>query len=166
MKDAALVSAVFDCNVYLQAAAREKSAAAKCLRTVEKGLVRLYLSEDILAEAEDVLNRPEIRNHFQNLTDEIIEAFLLRLRKTARIVRQVPKKFTYSRDPDDELYINLAIEAEANYIVSRDNDLLDLMTDYTDECKNFRRRFRWLKVVDPVEFVNEMRKIENEAELS
>lgn len=166
MKDAALVSAVFDCNVYLQAAAREKSVAAKCLRTVEKGLVRLYLSEDILAEVEDVLNRPEIRNHFQTLTDEIIEAFLLRLRKTARIVRQVPKKFTYSRDPDDEPYINLAIEAEANYIVSRDNDLLDLMTDYTDECKEFRRRFRWLKIVDPVEFLSEMRKIENEADLS
>ena len=72
MKDASLAGAVFDCNVYLQAAAREKSAAAECLRMVEKGLVRLYLSEDILAEVEDVLNRPEIRNHFQTLTDEIV----------------------------------------------------------------------------------------------
>ncbi len=96
MKDAALVSAVFDCNVHLQAASREKSVAAECLRLVEKGLVRLYLSEDILAEVEDVLNRPEIRNHFQTLTDEIVEAFLLRLRRNSQIIRRVPQKFSYS----------------------------------------------------------------------
>lgn len=49
MKDAASVGAVFDCNVYLQAASRENSSAAECLRFVEKGLVQLYLSEEILA---------------------------------------------------------------------------------------------------------------------
>lgn len=166
MKDAALVSAVFDCNVYLQAAARENSVAAECLRTVEKGSVRLCLSEDILAEVEDVLNRPEIRNHFQTLTDEIVEAFLLKLRKTAQVVRQVPQKFNYSRDPDDGPYINLAIEAEADYIVSRDKDLLDLMTGYTDECKKFRQRFRSLKIVEPLEFLKEMRNLENKRDLS
>ncbi len=58
MKDEALVGAVFDCNVHLQAASREKSVAAECLRLVEKRLVRLYLSGEILAEVEDVLNRP------------------------------------------------------------------------------------------------------------
>ena len=65
---------MFDCNVYLQAASRGKSLAAECLRLVEKGLVRLYLSEAVFAEVEDVLNRPEIRNHFRTLTDEVIEA--------------------------------------------------------------------------------------------
>lgn len=65
MKDAAPVEAVFDCNVYLQAAARGESIAAECLRMVEKGLVRLYLSEEILTEVEDVLNRPEIRKYFK-----------------------------------------------------------------------------------------------------
>ena len=42
MKDEASVSAVFDCNVHLQAAAREKSVAAECLNFVEKGIVQLY----------------------------------------------------------------------------------------------------------------------------
>lgn len=76
MKDVVLVEAVFDCNIFLQAAAREKSVAAKCLSFVEKELVKLYLSEEILAEVEDVLNRPELRMHFQTLTDKLIEAFL------------------------------------------------------------------------------------------
>ena len=65
----------------------------------------------------------------------------------------MPSIFSYSRDPKDEKYVNLAVEAEADYIVSRDNDLLALMTDYTEECKDFRRRFRGLKIVNPVDFL-------------
>ena len=52
-----------------------------------------------------------------------------------------------------KVYINFAVEAKADYIVSRDNDLLDLMTGHTKECKEFRQRFRLLKVVDPLEFL-------------
>ena len=157
-----LIEAVFDCNVLLQAASREKSVAAECLRFVETGFVRLYLSEDVLTEVEDVLNRPEIRDHFQTLTDELVEAFLLRLHKNSEFIRSVSKEFSYSRDPDDEVYINLAVCAEADYIVSRDNDLLDLMTAYTIEAKQFRQRFRPLQVIEPLEFLKIMRKLESE----
>lgn len=163
MKDEDLSGAVFDCNVHLQAAAREKSVAAECLRLVEAGVIRLYLSEDILAEVEDVLSRPEIRKHFQALTDEVVEAFLLRLRRSAQIVSRVPKKFSYPRDPDDEPYINLAVEAKTNYLVSRDNDLLDLMTDYTLKAKEFRQRFRLLRVIEPLDFLKEVRRLESES---
>lgn len=166
MKDKSLVEAVFDCNVHLQVAAREKSVEAECLRFVEKGFIRLYVSDEILVEVEDVLNRPEIRAHFQSLTDEIVEAFLLRLRRNSVLVRRVPKKFNYSRDPDDEPYINLAAEAKADYLVSRDNDLLDLMTDYTPEAKEFRQRFRPLRVIEPLEFLKEMRKLESKSSSS
>ena len=51
-------------------------------------------------------------------------------------------------------YINLAVEVGANYIVSRDRDLLDLMTGYSEECKEFRRRFRPLKIVEPISFLS------------
>jgi putative PIN family toxin of toxin-antitoxin system len=163
MKETVLVEAVFDCNVFLQAASREKRVAAECLRFVEKCLVRLYVCKDVLAEVEDVLNRPEIRNHFQTLSDEIVEAFLLRLQKMSKIIRSVPKEFSYSRDPDDEVYINLAVRAEADYLVSHDKDLLDLMTAYTIEAKEFRQRFRHLQVIEPLEFLEMMRKLESES---
>ena len=138
---------VFDCNVLLQAAAREKSVAAKCLSAAESGLIQLCVSREVLAEVEDVLSRPEIRAHFPDLSDEIVGAFLKRLQKLSVFVRLVPKQFSYPRDEDDEPYINLAVTADADFIISRDRDLLDLMTGYTDEYKEFRRRFRspgWL----------------------
>jgi putative PIN family toxin of toxin-antitoxin system len=123
------------------------------LNLVESGLIQLFVSREVLAEVEDVLNRPEIRTHFPDLSDEIVGAFLKRLQKFSVLVRPVPKKFSYSRDEDDEPYINLAVAAGATFIISRDRDLLDLMTGHTDECKEFRQRFRSLRVVEPAEFL-------------
>jgi predicted nucleic acid-binding protein len=73
------------------------------------------------------------------------------------LVPQVPKKFIYRRDEADEPYIDLAIEVHADFIVSRDNDLLDLMTGYTDECKEFRQRFKALRVIEPEDLLREMK---------
>lgn len=144
---------VFDCNVLLQAAAREKSTAAKCLNLAESGLVQICVSREVIAEAEDVLNRPEIRAYFPDLSDEIVGAFLKRLEKLSVLVRPVPKKFSYPRDEDDEPYINLAVAAGADFIITRDRDLLDLMTGHADECKEFRQRFRPLRVIEPNELL-------------
>jgi putative PIN family toxin of toxin-antitoxin system len=123
------------------------------LNLAESGRVRLVVSRAVLTEVKDVLNRSEIRSHFPDLSDEIVGAFLKRLQKLSVLVRRVPKKFSYPRDEDDEPYINLAVAAGADYIVSRDRDLLDLMTGHGDECKEFRRRFRPLRVVEPAEFL-------------
>jgi putative PIN family toxin of toxin-antitoxin system len=153
---------VFDCNVLLQAAAREKSVAAKCLNLAESGLIQICVSREVLAEAEDVLNRPEIRAHFPDLSDEIVGAFFKRLQNLSVLIRSVPKKFSYPRDEDDEPYINLAVAAGAEFIISRDRDLLDLMTGHTDECKEFRQRFRPLSIIDPAGFLRLMEGRESE----
>ncbi len=64
-------------------------------------------------------------------------------------------------------YLNIAVETEAVFLVSRDNDLLDLMTDFTDEAKDFRRRYRLVNILNPVEFLKEeMRKLESEGGVS
>jgi predicted nucleic acid-binding protein len=57
----------------------------------------------------------------------------------------VPKAFSYERDPHDEPYLNLAIAVDAQYLVSRDKDLLDLMADSA-----FRGQYPGLSIVDPV----------------
>ena len=155
---------VFDCNILLQAVARKTGPAAACLRLAEEGFVQLRLSEEILTELAGVLRRPTIRARYPELTDEIVDDFLKGLRSTAEITSYVPKRFSYPRDIDDESYLNLAIEAEANYVVSRDKDLLDLMTGYSDECKEFRQRFRSLAVIEPIEFLTAVRRHQADVE--
>lgn len=145
---------VFDCNVFLLAAARQKSVAASCFSLAETGRVHLFISKAVLLEIEDVLDRPELRALFPNLNDEIAGAFVKRLRKFAEFATHVPRRFIYQRDEDDEPYINLAIEVGAQFLVSRDKDLLDLMSSHADECKEFRQRFRTLKVIEPLDLLS------------
>lgn len=146
------ISAVFDCNVLLQATARNNSPASACLRLAESGAIRLFVSEETLLELEEILNRSYIKERF-DFADEDIKEFLENLRFVAEVFTDVPKVFSLPRDVDDEPYINLAVESDADYIVSRDKDLLELMTGYDDTSKEFRQRFRPLKVVEPLEFL-------------
>ena len=164
MRNRPRLGVVFDCNILLQAIARKTGPAAACLRLAEEGLVQLLLSEEILTEVSEVLKRPTIRARYPELTDEIVEDFLKALRSIAEITGDVPRRFIYPRDIDDEPYLNLAIETEANYLVSRDKDLLDLMTGHDDSSKEFRQRFRSLTVIEPIEFLKEVRRYWAEVE--
>lgn len=147
------IRTIFDCNTFLQAAINEKSLAGNCYRLVEERTVELFVSQDVLDEIEEVINRPHIRERFDTLTDERIENFLNSIKDLAVIVRKVPKTFSLPRDIDDEIYINLAVEAEADFIVTRDKDLIDLMSGFDLESKQFRQKFRPLKIVQPLEFL-------------
>ena len=52
--------------------------------------------------------------------------------------------------------MNLAIEVEADFLVSRDPDLLDLMKWEKEEGREFQKRYRFLKIASPVEFLRLM----------
>ena len=45
---------------------------------------------------------------------------------------------------------------KADYLVSRDNDLLDLMKWEKEAGRKFRQRFRFLKIVNPEIFLAEI----------
>jgi putative PIN family toxin of toxin-antitoxin system len=140
--------------VCLQAAAREESTAAACLRLAENHHVQLFISRAIIKEVENVLSRDYIRARFKTLTDKSVQAFIARLREAADLIRVVPRHFKYEhRDVKDEPYINLAIETQAHYLVSRDNDLLDLMKWEKEDGREFQKRFRFLQIVTPESFL-------------
>ena len=96
---------------------------------METGCLTLFISEAILTEVHDVLSRPKIRTKNPAITDETVESLLTRIRKVAQRIDPVPISFSLPRDPDDEPYLNLAIAAGANCLVTRDRDMLDLMHD-------------------------------------
>lgn len=159
-RSVARMKVVFDCMIFLQATANETSSAATALDLLDAGEIKLYVSEPVLEEVGKVLNRVEVRAALPQITDVRVKALFRRLDKKATMLRHVPRVFDYSRDHEDEPYLNLAIAAKAAFLVSRDRDLLDLilMTRHDSESKQFRQRFRFLKVIDPGDFLKEVEK--------
>lgn len=151
------IRAVFDCMVFLQAAARRDSAAGTCLLLVELGAVELFLSGEILTEIRDVLTRARVRQKFPVLTDDLVDGFLSALEKRSVGVQEVPHVFTYPRDPKDEPYLNLAIATGASYLVSRDTDLLDLAEQANPDGLRLRSCAPQLQIVDPAAFLASVR---------
>lgn len=114
----------------------------------------LCTGEELQAEIRDVLTRPALRRKNARYSDQDIEDFVQRYETLALRFDPVPSYFRYERDPKDEHIINLAITAGANYIISRDNDLLDLMDETRKDGREFRARFPMLIILDPVAFLN------------
>ena len=115
---------VFDCMVFLQGAARPASPARACFQVVDEGLVTLCVSPAVLAEVRGVLSRPELVKRFPALSVEWVTAFVTSVADKALVVPDVPIAFVLPRDPKDEPYINLAVATQAEFLVSRDRDLL------------------------------------------
>lgn len=148
---------VFDCNVFVQGIANRRSAARAAMRLFFDGEISLFVSEAILREVRDVLGREELRRKLPAIKDRLVNALLLKLEGSAILTTNVPEEYQYERDPDDEKYLNLAIVANASYLVSKDDDLLDLMSTDSDVARRFRTRYPFLKILSATDFVAKMK---------
>lgn len=146
---------VFDCMLFLQGAGRPTGPARACLRLVDEGKIVLCQSAEVVAEIRDVLSRPKTLQKFPLLTPEWVETFLLDIESKAVMLTEIPRIELLKRDPKDEPYLNLAIAAQATYLVSRDHDLLDLTKD-----QSFCQRHPDLAILDPVAFLQQIALLE------
>jgi putative PIN family toxin of toxin-antitoxin system len=142
---AELPKVAFDTMILFQATAQTTGPAAALFAYLEIGRFTLYVSEEILEEARDVLNRPKLRAKNPRITDEAVQKTFDLLSQFAQQVTDVPRIFSLPRDPDDEPYLNLALAANADYLVTWDKDMLDLMNDET-----FRSQYPGLTILNPV----------------
>jgi putative PIN family toxin of toxin-antitoxin system len=147
-----MISAVYDCMIFLQATTSETGAGAACLNLVKSGHVGLLLSPAILEELRRVLLRPSTRKQFPLLTEEKVETFLAKVTALAVVIDDVPVTMRLPRDPKDEPYLNLALAAKADFLVSWDKDLLSLTHDGV-----LRRKHNTLSIVDPTVFLGHVR---------
>ena len=159
---AAPVRVVYDCVVFLQGVGKRTNAARKCLELVDDGTVQLCLSPDVLAEIDDVLHRPELLRKFPLIESEDSQTLLRTARNKAMLLSEVPQSFKLPRDADDEPYTDLAIAADAKFLVTWDDrHLTYLMRQDTLEGTDFCRRFPNIKIVDPPTFLAEIRHLGN-----
>jgi len=145
---------VYDCNVFVQALINIDGPGGGCIRRALAKEVSLFLSDPLLTEIRETPTKPTPAR--LGVTVERTEALIQNLLQVAVLVRTVPQRFTYKRDPDDAHYVDLAIETNSSLIVSRDKDLLSLMYSTDVEASSFRSQFPHLRILDPVTFLREL----------
>ena len=119
--------------------------------------ITLFVSEAILRLVRDVLNREELRRKLRAIKDRLVNALLLKLEARAILTTNVPEEYQYDRDPNDEKYLNLAIVSNASYLVSKDDDLLDLISTNTDVALRFRTRYPLLQILTASDFITKIK---------
>jgi putative PIN family toxin of toxin-antitoxin system len=118
------VRAVIDTNVLLSGLLWH-GAPNVLLQTVRDGLLTLISSPSLLAELERVIQRPKfdaILTRSSTSRDQV----LAELRLLAEVIEPAPLPQPVCRDPDDDAVLALALAAQADFIVSGDDDLLTL----------------------------------------
>lgn len=88
------------------------------------GLGILVFSKELLNEFLQVAKRPKFRKYFSQ-TD--IEDILETIEEFADFV-EVKTKIKLCRDPKDNFLLSLSIDGNANYLITGDDDLLDLIS--------------------------------------
>lgn len=149
----AYLRVVFDTNVLLQALLNPFGPSGRCFHLARERKIQLFISEKTLLEIEEVVARSSFRSLMNENPSEQIERFLYELKLVSYLGNEMPQIFRLDRDPKDEMIIDLAVGCDADHIVTWDRDLLDLMTGTDVESKQFRQRFRHLKIVKPDEFL-------------
>ena len=112
---------VFDANAIVSASLSENSTSADAFDlAVDRG--SLLLSEVVLREMRDVLGRDRFDCYVARSKRRRLPKVMVRDADLVETSTQIQE----CRDPDDDKYLELAVDAEADCIVSGDKDLLVL----------------------------------------
>jgi len=133
----------FSIDKNILAKTKEELSSALFRLCMIKGI--LYTSEEILEETRDVLlHRSRIRRKYSYLDSEV-ERFIELIRENSTLVGVLSDIRVIERDPKDDMIIACAVAAHADYIVSRDLDLLDL------------KEYQGIRIISPEEFIHYLR---------
>ena len=114
---------VFDTVVFVRTLINPHNYCGRAVFEHSAGY-RLFLSAPIVREILEVLHREELTRRFRRLAGLDL-ARIIELLGAAEIV-EVPSVAKVSRDPKDDIFLATAIAADADYLVSEDEDLLVL----------------------------------------
>jgi uncharacterized protein len=119
-----MVNVVFDTVIYVRGLINPYSWWGKVLFCSKKDSYRLFLSQSVLTEILEVLDRPELTKKFRSIQGMDRRA-VLDILANARIVKLNPIQ-PICRDVKDDKFLATAFAAKADYLVTEDNDLLVL----------------------------------------
>jgi uncharacterized protein len=150
-------SIVLDTNILLRGLANPNSASGRVLAACEDRRAIVLLSRPVISEYVSILTNEKVVSRHTEITPESVELVIRRLRYFGRYFDKVDARFRLERDRQDEKFIELAITGSATHIITFDNDLLSLNTDYGDAAKRFRQRLPGTRILNANEFADELR---------
>jgi len=130
--------AVYDTNIYISGTFWSKGNPRKILLLAEAKMIDLYISIPILQEIDGVLLADFKLSKKE--TDEAIKHILT----YATVIKPAKRVEAIKAHPQDNVILECAIEAKADYIVSGDKHLLDL------------GEYEGIKILTPKGFLEEM----------
>ena len=121
--------AVVDTGVFVSALIHRQGTTGDVLLALRDGRFTAIYTTDIVVEIIDVLGRTKFRTKYHIEPDDIIELInLIRLRGELVVPTQT---VSACRDPKDDKFLEAALAAQTDCIVSGDADLL-VLTPFQD----------------------------------
>ncbi|MBD2570792.1 putative toxin-antitoxin system toxin component, PIN family [Anabaena lutea] len=114
---------VIDTNVLLSAALSPDGTARKALDKAYKQF-KIAQSEETYQELKTRIYKPKFNKY---ISDEEREDFLEVVKKYSQFI-EIKTQIDICRDPDDNKFLELAKDANAEFLITGDQDLLSLKT--------------------------------------
>jgi putative PIN family toxin of toxin-antitoxin system len=119
-----VLKVVLDANVWVSALLWG-GKIAEIVKAAEDGKVSIVVSEEIVREISQVLNYPKLKKTYQAAglrREDMVEAVL----KVVKFVEVTRRVNVVAEHPSDDKFIECALAAGADYIISGDKHLLKI----------------------------------------
>ncbi len=107
-----MIAAVVDTNVFVSGLLNDSGAPAKLILRWLKGQFEIFVSEQTMQEHEYVLH------HIAGIKPEKAAKLLDELQSSANRVA-IPEQLKVCKDPDDDKFLETAVIAKANFLVTK-----------------------------------------------
>ena len=143
-----MLRVVLDTSILVSAFLRQGGINAKVLHH-GRDLYHLYLSEEILEEAAQVLLTYErIRKKYHYSDEEVMRYLETLIMTAAEVIRTLPRIEVITDDPKDNHVLSCGLKSRADYIVSKDDHLTDL------------KEYQGIKIVSSQKFLEILKKLQ------
>ncbi|MEO6329503.1 MAG: putative toxin-antitoxin system toxin component, PIN family [Ginsengibacter sp.] len=102
--------------------------------------ITVFTSGKLVTEIKDVLSRPKFKKQFPYPVSDFVNLHL-----QVCILIKISEKFTNAPDPDDNFLFDLALKANAEFLITSDKLLLSYATEFDLEIITFPK-FRELGI--------------------
>jgi putative PIN family toxin of toxin-antitoxin system len=130
-----LLKVVLDSNIYISGIIFGGNPR-KIIDLVIEGKIKLCISSDILIEIKEVLERDKF-----GFSSDITQQIILEIESLSEFITPTKKHSAVKRDAGDNIIIDCAVEADADYIITGDDDLLSL------------KKYKRIKIINAGDFI-------------